>query len=121
MLTLKLWGAYAIGSLGLAMAVWALLCHRRRQVLPGSFFRLAAALAGVIALQALLGLVLLWRGHGVLWMHIVYGLATCAGGVLVGVLRPGTALGLRYRRRPLVHAGLGLAIFLVAVRAWMVA
>ncbi len=69
--------------------------------------------------QVGMGLYFLWQGRVVMPMHLFYGILVGSGALAQLLVRPGTALGQKYRGKPLVHAVLSLFVGLLAARSWM--
>lgn len=104
-----------------AMLFWAVSAHVQKRPLPPAYFRGYALSHLLAALLVIMGLTFLGRGMVAPSMHIFYGLVATAGTVAQLVLRPKTAVGQRYRGKPLAHAILALAVLLAALRAILVA
>ena len=107
------------------LAVWAFVRQRQRQPLPPPYWRALRGAAALVALNVLLGLVLLSQGlRPADGLHYMY-----AGLVVVGVaaaelLRPRASLGRMLREEghfnePTSYALLTLVVSLLTLRLWM--
>ncbi len=118
-LQIKQFFVIALAAVNLALLVWALLAARQRRILPAGYYRLVPASIAIGAVQLGIGAFFLIQGRQPHLQHLLYGGLVGVGALLQFLLRPGTALGERYRNRPLVHGVLALFVALVGIRSWM--
>lgn len=118
---LKQTGAVLLAAVNTGLLVWAANAYRRRAPMPDGYYKVLAASPVVAALQVGLGLFFLSGGMRAPVMHIFYGSVVGAGALAQIALGRRTALGHRFRARPLVHLFLALVVALVSLRAWMAA
>lgn len=116
---LKRGGVILLVALNLVLLTWALLVYRRRGALPDGYYRLLPLSPVVAAIQLTLGVTVFARGMRPDVMHIFYGVLVGTGALLQGLLGRRTALGHRYRARPLIHLVLALFVALLSARSWM--
>lgn len=116
------WIFLAVSTVG---AVWAYTCHRRKAPLPTRFWHGLRAVAGLLGIQIILGLLFIIHGlHPRDPLHYMYAaLVTLTVGACE-MLRPNATLGriLREEGRlseALVYAGLLLLAALFALRLEM--
>lgn len=110
-----------LGAINLGLLVWALGAYSRRRAMPDIYYSVLLASPAVAAVLLAIGLWFYAGGTRPPGMHIFYGSLSGLGAV--GQLAVGrrTALGHRYRARPIVHGFLALFVALLAARAWMAA
>lgn len=120
-LLLKRTGAVALGIVNLALLVWALAAHRRKQPLPNGYYTLQAVSVLLAGVQVGAGVTLVLQGLTVTGRHLFYGIVVGAAALGQVGLGRRMALGQRYRGRPLVFAFAALVVLLAAVRSWLTA
>lgn len=118
-LQVKQAGVLALAAVNLVLLVWAVLTHRQRRSLPEGYYRLLPVSIGIAAFQLSVGLFFIIQGRQPHLQHLVYGGLVGVGAILQILVRPGSAVGQRYRNKPLVHAVLALFVALVGIRSWM--
>lgn len=116
---LKQAGAVLLGAINLVLLVMALTAQRRRQSLSEGFYRLLSASVAVAAFLVGMGLFLVIDGLAIPRMHLFYGVLVGGGVVGQAALSRGTALGQRYRAKPMVYAFFALLVLLTAIRSYM--
>ena len=108
-----------------ALAVWAYVRYRRRQDLPVPFWHALRALAAVVAVQVLLGLLLLAHGrHPSDKLHLMYAGLVVLGVAIAELLRPRSSLGRMLREEGHfsesgAYAVLTAVVSLLTLRLWM--
>lgn len=118
---LKEMGATLLVALNAILLIWAAVAYRRRQSMADAYYGLLAASPVIAAFQVLMGLTYITQGMRAPGMHIFYGCLISAGALAQVVLGRRTAVGHRYRARPLVHLFVALFVGLLSARAWMAA
>ncbi|MDF2626361.1 MAG: hypothetical protein K0R39_192 [Symbiobacteriaceae bacterium] len=114
--------ALLLAAVNGCLLVWAILTYRRRGAMPDSYYRLLMVSPAAAAVLVAMGLAFLAQGYIAPGMHIFYGSVVGAGGLAQLALgRRRSALGHKYRARPLVHLVLALFVGLLGARAWMAA
>lgn len=113
-------GAISLGTINLALVIWAVLRHRRRQSMPDGFFMLWLVSIAVATFQVGLGgwFVLIW-GLIAPGRHLFYGLVVGGAALAQIALLPRFPLGQRYKGKPLVYAFWAFVIVGAAFRSWM--
>ncbi len=114
-------GAVLLITLNLTLLTLAFRAYRQKASLPDAYYRVLPISAAVGAAVFLTGLSFLLRGlvpHG---MHVFYGVMVLLGVTAQAALRHRTALGQRYRAKPLVHLFVALFVMLLTLRSWMAA
>lgn len=121
MLLAKTVGAGVLAALLAGLLVQALAAHRHRRALGPVYYACLRATQAVALGQAGLGVWLLTRGARPTPMHLFYGGLVAALALAATALWPWTALGQRWRARPLAHAAGCAVALLVLIRAWITA
>lgn len=114
--------ALLLAAVNGCLFLWGIITYRRRGAMPDGYYRLLMASPALAALLVAMGLTFLTQGMRAPGMHIFYGAVVGLGAsaqLVLGSRR--SALGHRYRVRPLVHLVLALFVGLLGARAWMAA
>lgn len=119
LLLVKQAGVIALAAINVTLLTRAIVTHRRKGPLSEGYYQLLPASTGIAAFQVCVGLYFLLTGRQVHLMHLFYGILVASGALMQFLVRPGTALGQKYKAKPLVHAFLALFVALLAVRSWM--
>lgn len=102
--------------------LWAFLTYRKREAMPDGYYRLLMTSPALAAVLVAMGLTFLTQGMRAPGMHIFYGAVVGSGAIAQLALgRRRSAVGHKYRARPLVHLVLALFVGLLGARAWMAA
>lgn len=114
--------ALLLAAVNGCLLLWAFLTYRRRGAMPEGYYRLLMASPALAAVLVAMGLTFLTQGMRAPGMHIFYGAVVGSGALAqLAVGRRRTALGHKYRTRPVVHLVLALFVGLLGARAWMAA
>lgn len=116
---LKQGGALLLAGVNVALLVWALRAYRQKRAMPDGYYQWLLVSPAVVAVELAVGLFFVAEGRQPHTMHMLYGVLVSLGAIAQLVLGRRTALGQKYRARPLVHAFVALLIALLTARSWM--